>query len=343
MAVLQRKIYVSGLIMWLLYVFLFPTWIGYSHSQVVGLECNHAPIWNAPSPIRWPWSIGDQASFAKIAFGRVFVRWSIGIIFFGLFLGVTSQVYRSKVPDPVISTGLSVTLGLLIAWMFILALGLFSMGPAETEVLLITILSAGALGGLVNGIRQNQKSRYRLKSRPEVIALSAAATRFALKGRIRILFVARVVAALALIIACVCAVLSGLGLDPKIAGTWLFASIAVFSCIKLDRWQPGWGGIVLCGLALISVVMISFFFVLEPPRFDVFALALSCLCVGFPMFVIGTLLFLSAQRQLSRLDYVWWIEFVLAAIVTGYFLWHTGATIERIAIEWLHWNLGLDI
>ena len=313
MALLQRKIYISGLIVWLLYVFLVSTWIPRSHSQVVGL-------------------------------GRDFARWSIGIIILGMIFRVTSQVYRSKAPDPIISTGWSVTLSLVLAWLSILAIPMFStVIPAETEILTVTILSVGALGGLVFGIWQNVKNRNRLQARREEIDLSSVCRRFALKGRKQFLFVSRVMSALALMSACVCAVLSGLGLAPLIAGTLLFASIAVFSCIELDRWKPGWGGIVLCGLALIATVVISLFCIHDTFGFEVFVAALSSSCVGFPMFVIGTLLFLSAERRLSRLDYVWWVEFILAEIVTGYFLWHTGASIERIALEWLHWNLGSNI
>jgi hypothetical protein len=215
--------------------------------------------------------------------------------------------------------------------------------PAEAEILAIMILLIGSLNGLAFGTWRNVKNRNRTPicgSATESLPVSA---RIALKGRSKIILVSRVAGAISLLGAFVCAILTGLGLDPSIAEILLAVSIMVFSCVELDRWRPGWGGIVLCGLTFISVFVISCFAIDDTYGFKVFDAAFFSFLIGAPMFAIGTLLFLSAERQLSGLDYVWWIEFVLAVAVAGYFLFHTGGSIERIVHDELLKWLGLNI
>ncbi len=104
----------------------------------------------------------------------------------------------------------------------------------------------------------------------------------------------------------------------------LCGPFAVLPCTLFDGQKPGYGGIVLCGLAVVEVAMITLNNVREW-GFAVHDAALGSLCLGFPMFVIGTLLITSSKPHASWLNWVWWIELLLAALAAGYFLWQVGA------------------
>jgi len=104
----------------------------------------------------------------------------------------------------------------------------------------------------------------------------------------------------------------------------LCGPVAVLPCTLVDCWKPGYGGIVLCGLAEIEVLMIS----LNNIRAWGFAIhdaALGSLCLALPMFAIGSMLFVSGKPQVERLSWLWWMALLLAASVITFFLWHVGA------------------
>ena len=104
----------------------------------------------------------------------------------------------------------------------------------------------------------------------------------------------------------------------------LCGPVAVLPCVLFDMWKPSLGGITLCSLSLAEVG----FIVLYNQRqwgFAVHDAALWSLCLAFPTFVIGTLLFFSGKPHVSWLNWVWWIALLLAVSATGYFLWHVGA------------------
>ena len=372
MTIIQRRVFVGCLILLSLYVFLFPTWKGFRVSQVVGLERNRAPIWNPPSygtsspesgfwnwtrnPVRWPFfqPPKNQLGYVEIAVGRTLARWTFGMMIFGLIFRVTSKVYRSNPPDRIISIGWSVTIGLGVAWLGLLVIPLLlTVLSAETETFATGIFTVGALGGLAFGIWRNFTYRNGKSNGQESAGKAGESspvgttvgtrvgTRVALKARSKIILVSRVASLMALLAACISAALSGLGLNLEIAGILLLVSFAVFSCVELDRWRLGWGGVVLCGLTLLWVFMACYVAIQGTARFDVFGASVFSICIGAPMFATGTLLFFSAERRVSVLDYAWWIEFVLAVSVAVFFLFYTGHSVERIMHEWLEW-IGLD-
>lgn len=104
----------------------------------------------------------------------------------------------------------------------------------------------------------------------------------------------------------------------------LLGPVAVLPCTLFDWWKPGYGGIILCTLAIFEVVVV----VLNNLRergFAVHDAALGSLCLAFPIFVIGTLLFFSGKTHVSCLEWAWRFEVLLAATVGAYFVWHVGA------------------
>ncbi|GIX00828.1 MAG: hypothetical protein KatS3mg111_4160 [Pirellulaceae bacterium] len=104
----------------------------------------------------------------------------------------------------------------------------------------------------------------------------------------------------------------------------LFGPVAVLPCTLFDWWKPGFGGIILCTLAIFEVVVVVLNN-LQEWGFAVHAAALGSLCLAFPVFVTGTLLFFSGNPQVSWLNWAWRFEVLLAATVAAYFMWHVGA------------------
>ena len=104
----------------------------------------------------------------------------------------------------------------------------------------------------------------------------------------------------------------------------LCGPVALLPCVLFDMWKPSLGGITLCSLSLVEAGFIALSNQ-RPQGFAIHDAALGSLCLAFPMFVIGTLLFRSSKLDISWLNWVWLIEVFVAASATGYFLWHVGA------------------
>jgi len=104
----------------------------------------------------------------------------------------------------------------------------------------------------------------------------------------------------------------------------LCGPVALLPCVLFDMWKPSLGGITLCSLSLVEAGFIALNNQ-RPQGFAIHDAALGSLCLAFPMFVIGTLLFRSSKLDVSWLNWVWLIEVFVAASATGYFLWHVGA------------------
>ena len=96
--------------------------------------------------------------------------------------------------------------------------------------------------------------------------------------------------------------------------------VIVLPCTLFDLRKPGYGGFVLCSLALVEVGMISLHHVMEY-GFNIFNAAGASLFIALPMFVIGSLLLFSGKPHAAWLNRAWWIELFLAASVSVWFLW----------------------
>lgn len=352
---IPTKLFIGCLIIWSTYVMLFPTWKAYGHSQEVGLVRQHAPIWFPPSPdsssnsssfwtwtgnsVRWPFfpKPTDRPSYVEIALGRTVVRWTIGVMLLGSIFRIASQVFRSKPRDGIISAGWSVTIGLGLAWIVLLVVPVFSSVLEDApETMSVGILMSGAIVGLVYGIWRNYRGGKRSERHWKKSESSPTSLRVALMGRSKIILVSRLIGGISLLAAGGATLLAGLGLDLAIAKFLLAASVAVFACVEVDRWKPGWGGISLCGLAFILDFTACYISIHKTFGFDVYVGGLISLCLGVPLFAIGTLLFFSAQRPRSWLDQVWWYLFVMAIGVGGLFIFFTSGSIETIMHQsWL--------
>ncbi len=104
----------------------------------------------------------------------------------------------------------------------------------------------------------------------------------------------------------------------------LLGPCAILPCTLYEIRRPQWGGILLCSLALIVVLMIAANHQREW-GFAIHQAALVSLCLALPMFLIGSLLFFSSQPLRMGLHGLWYIELVLAVLIAGYFGWQAGS------------------
>jgi hypothetical protein len=114
----------------------------------------------------------------------------------------------------------------------------------------------------------------------------------------------------------------------------ILGPVAVLPCTILDYFKSGLGGLLLCGFAIADVIAI----VLNNTRdwgFAIHDAGLGALCLAFPAFVIGTLLFFFSGRCDGRLKSIWQIELALAAVPAVYFSWHVGPDGLSAALSWL--------
>jgi len=178
---LQRTIYVCGVLLWMLYGLLFPTWVssfnvwlppeqgGWQSSRG---HYERAPIWRPPMPasdalhpsVRWPWQPISQRDHFELAIAAILARCSAGIIVLGFVFRGLNWIRHSEEPDALLSIAWSLSLSLVIAWLCIIALAAFSMGYAATDPVVIDVLLCGTMAGLIYGLGTHWRRRSRLKA-----------------------------------------------------------------------------------------------------------------------------------------------------------------------------------
>lgn len=191
--VLQRRVYFGALILWVLSVAMFPTWIGRMYSRygterwhesgVFGLDGSGGwyrigPLWKPPRAtvealgvevpvgaqevlvlapsitVRWPFQrledgTGDEPVWViEWSWAANAARLSLGILVLGVLLRVWQWWTGPKEVDPVVATAWSVSLGLAIAWIGLIAVVIGTMGALLLDPVVVGILAAGVVGGL---------------------------------------------------------------------------------------------------------------------------------------------------------------------------------------------------
>jgi hypothetical protein len=193
MVFMLRITYIAGVLIWVLYVALFPTWVGrlynpenyfgnpgaWHEGGVFGLQgaptpgfYGRAPIWSPPAAhgdgiqasIRWPWQPVSQRAHVEIALGRLLARCSAGIILLGILLRVANWINLLGKPDLTDSIAWSLSLALIIAWVTIGVLAVFSMGYAATDPVVTGVLSAGLVAGSAYGLVAYKIASVRIRS-----------------------------------------------------------------------------------------------------------------------------------------------------------------------------------
>jgi hypothetical protein len=189
----QRTLYFAGVLVWVLYGALYPTWVGNLYNPaypfedpgawhsggVFGLKgapipgfYGRAPIWSPPvahsdgihASVRWPWQPVSQPEHIGIALARLLARCSAGVILLGILLRVANWINPPGKTDLTNSIAWSLSLALIIAWLTIGVLAVFSMGYAATDTVVMGVLSAGSIGGAVYGVVAYRLACVRSKS-----------------------------------------------------------------------------------------------------------------------------------------------------------------------------------
>jgi hypothetical protein len=154
---LTRFIYFGGSFLWVLYVLVFPTWMGrISHGGTFGLTGSGvAPIWRPPTghgaltnaPVRLPGQtrIGDRIEFD---WGHIFHRWSAGVIILG-FIVAAINLFRPLPSSVLPAVALAISVSLAIA--LLMTSFLMTMGALGTDVVVVSVYLLALLAGLAVG------------------------------------------------------------------------------------------------------------------------------------------------------------------------------------------------
>lgn len=190
-----RTLYFAALIVWVAYSILLPPWIGriynrdlhdpedWQESGTFGLRgangwTMRAPLWNPPRPhsaailaaVRWPWQSVDQHDHVELEVAGLTSQITLSVLALGVLLRIGHGVVAPGEPDTVVRVAWSLSLSLIIAWLSLLAIGIFTMGFGLTEPVVVTVLLLGVLGGLLYGLSASRwlktGRRHRAVRRP---------------------------------------------------------------------------------------------------------------------------------------------------------------------------------
>lgn len=187
MTVIQRTLYLVGLVAWVTYVNLYPTWVGRSYHQdmsdpgvadeigVFGLRGGEvwveAPLWDPPkpssdaidAPVRWPGQRVRHSEHVELALANIAARLSLGVLVLGLLLRASTWLITRRQPDGLVSLAWYLSLSLVVSWICMLALAVITMGSLPTDMGSVGLLSVGALAGLTYGCWTHLRQRSRHK------------------------------------------------------------------------------------------------------------------------------------------------------------------------------------
>ena len=188
MLVIQRTLYLVGLLAWVSYMILNAIlnapWSGRIYNEDVshpgtfyeggtfGLRGGsgptvHAPVWDPPKPfsdatnaeVRWPWQPVRKHEHVEIRLVLLASQLSLGILVLGLILRVATWFTVLREPDPVLSVAWSLSLSLLISWLCIWAILVFTAGHGLGDGIFIAIFMLGVVGGCVYGVLTYRRGR----------------------------------------------------------------------------------------------------------------------------------------------------------------------------------------
>ena len=162
-----------GLVAVVVLLCLCPPWIGRSyHSSngdwreggVFGLQHSQWFILSPPrqinfggsihqaATVRWPGQPVSRREHVEIFLRRLVVQMSLAFVFFGLLQAIT----RARVPPPQRTAfdtlAATMALGIVGAWLALIAIGLFTAGHALTDGVVTSLLGLGFAGGLGFGL-----------------------------------------------------------------------------------------------------------------------------------------------------------------------------------------------
>lgn len=176
---LARLVYLLGLLAWVSYSILYPSWVGKSYNKdpisgswlpggTFGLQEDRAPLWSPPSAysdaiqaqVRWPWQSVSEHEHVELRLPAILFKAALGTIISGLVLRVLHRLIAGDQPDRLVCMAWSLSLVLTIALICLFVLGIFSMGYALTDEVVLTTLGLGLFGGLAFGVISCRSLRF---------------------------------------------------------------------------------------------------------------------------------------------------------------------------------------
>jgi hypothetical protein len=167
-------VYLVGLVAWTVYVILYPPWIGRSYNPELGQPGSYrrggvfglndgnarAPLWDPPeahserinAEVRWPWQPVRHIAHVELSLAGIACRLSLGVLVLGLALRAWARFAVGGRPDAFVQTAWSLSLSLIIAWLCVLAIGIFTFGYGLSGGVVITVLGLGLVGGLLYSV-----------------------------------------------------------------------------------------------------------------------------------------------------------------------------------------------
>jgi hypothetical protein len=156
---IQRTLYVIGLLACLAYASIYPSWVGrfynpditkpgeYYPGGTFGLKGAVGPraralIWNPPpahaddvihASVRWPWQPVTQHEHIEIDLWPFVRIISLAMIVLGLLVGFSALLLRPGKPDLFIALATSVAFGLILGWIAATGLAMASSGYAPAS------------------------------------------------------------------------------------------------------------------------------------------------------------------------------------------------------------------
>lgn len=174
---LAKVLYIVGVLLWVGYVSLFPTWVGRLYNEDVqhpgvfyvggafGLSGGgpfeaQAPLWNPArphsdaisAPVRWPGQRISQRAHVELSLSSTVSRLTLGVLLLGAILRGTAWLLAGDKQGGLVTLAWCLTLSLTLAWICMFMVAAFTMGYGLTDGVVITLLMLGLAAGLVYGV-----------------------------------------------------------------------------------------------------------------------------------------------------------------------------------------------
>lgn len=172
----RQIVFIGCLILWTLYGFLYPTWVGTMYMRdsdgsnnrrfisVTGLPGGNtthqmSPLWSSPklnenAPrglIRWPLQKPYSSNHVELDLTSIFVRWSLGVIVWGLACRLFAWLRPSDTFDPVLALAWPISICVAMAYVCLYTLAVMTMGYALIGPIINGFILVGLLSGLSYG------------------------------------------------------------------------------------------------------------------------------------------------------------------------------------------------
>ena len=104
---------------------------------------------------------------------------------------------------------------------------------------------------------------------------------------------------------------------------WVFGPFAILPLTLFDTWKPGWGGLLLCGSAVVDVGMICLNNIYMN-GFSVYNAVTASASIALPVFAIGSLVYFSGRKESTWSIWIWGFMLALLILAAIFFAFKIG-------------------